>query len=52
MLPFMVEYLYDILCTILDTFIKQSVMEKVTSMAKVAKVDVMEKEILLHVKGG
>ena len=41
MLPFMAEYLYDILCTILDKFIKKSVMEKVTSMAKLAKVDVM-----------
>ena len=43
----MAEYLYDILCTILDKFIKKSVMEKVTS---VAKVDVMEKENLLHGK--
>ena len=50
MLPFMAEYLYDILCTILDKFIKKSVMEKVTSMAKLAKVDVMEKENLLHAK--
>ena len=50
MLPFMAEYLYDILCTILDKFIKKSVMEKVTSMAKPAKVDVMEKENLLHAK--
>ena len=46
-LPFMAEYLYDMLCTILDKFIKMSVMEKVTSMAK---VDVMEKENLLHAK--
>ena len=50
MLPFMAEYLYDILCTILDKFIKKSVMEKVTSMAKLAKVDTMEKENLLHAK--
>ena len=50
MLPFMAEYLYDILCNILDKFIKKSVMEKVTSMAKLAKVDVMEKENLLHAK--
>ena len=50
MLPFMAEYLYDILCTILDKFIKKSVMEKVTSMAKLEKVDVMEKENLLHAK--
>ena len=48
MLGFMAEYLYGILCTILDKFIKKSVMEKVTSMAKLAKVDVMEKENLLH----
>ena len=47
MFPFMAEYLYDILCTILDKFIKKSVMEKITSMAK---VDVMEKENLLHAK--
>ena len=46
-LPFMAEYLYDILCFILDKFIKKSVIEKVTSMAK---VDVMEKENLLHAK--
>ena len=50
MLPFLAEYLYDILCTILDKFIKKSVMEKVTSIAKLAKVDVMEKENLLHAK--
>ena len=50
MLPFMAEYLYDILYTILDKFIKKSVTEKVTSMAKVAEVDVMEKENLLHAK--
>ena len=50
MLPFMAEYLYDILCTILDKFIEKSVMEKVVSMAKLAKVDVMEKENLLHAK--
>ena len=43
MLPFMAEYQYDILCTILDKFIKKSVMEKVTSMGKMAKVDVVEK---------
>ena len=49
MLPFMAEYLYDILCTILNKFIK-TVMEKITSMAKLAKVDVMEKENLLHAK--
>ena len=49
-LSFMAEYLYDILCTILDKFIKKSVMEKVTSMAKLAKVDVMDKENLIHAK--
>ena len=47
---FMAEYLYDILCIILDKFIKKSVMEKVTSIAKLAKVDVIEKENLLHSK--
>ena len=50
MLPFMAEYLYDILCTIFDKFIKKSVMEKVTSVAKLAKVGVMEKENLLLAK--
>ena len=50
MLPFMAEYPYDILCTILDKFIKKSVTEKVTSMAKLAVVDVIEKENLLHAK--
>ena len=50
MLPFMAEYLYDILCIILDKFVKKSVMEKVTSMAKLAKVHIMEKENLFHAK--
>ena len=50
MLPFMAEYLFDILHNILDKFVKKSVMEEVTSMAKLAKVDVMKKENLLHAK--
>ena len=50
MLPFMAEYIYDILHIILEKFIKKSIMEKATSMAKLAKVDVMEKENLVHAK--
>ena len=37
----------DILHNILDKFIKKSVMEEVTSMAKLAKVDVMKKKTYL-----
>ena len=50
MLPFMAEYLQDILCTILERFIKKSVMDKATSMSKLAKVDGKEKENLLPAK--
>ena len=50
MLLFMSEYIYDILHIILEKIIKKSIMEKATSMAKLAKVDVMEKENLVHVK--
>ena len=50
MLPFMAEYLQDILHTILERFIKKSAMGKATSMAKLAKVDVNEKENLLPAK--
>ena len=37
MLPFMAEYLFDILHNILDKFIQKSVLAEVTSMAKLAK---------------
>ena len=50
MLPFMAEYLQDILHTILERFIKKNVMDKATSMAKLAKVDINEKENLLPAK--
>ena len=50
MLPFMAEYLFDILHNILDKFIKKSVLAEVTSMAKLANIDVMKKENLLNAK--
>ena len=50
MLPFMAEYIYDILQIILEKFIKKSIMKKATSVAKVAEVVVMEKENLVHAK--
>ena len=46
----MAEYIYDILHIMLEKFIKKSIMEKATSVAKLAKVDVMEKENLVHAK--
>ena len=49
-LPFMAECVPDILHTSLERFIKKSVMDKATSMAKLAKVDVSEKENLLPAK--
>ena len=49
-LPFMAEYIYDILHIILEKFIKKGIMEKTTSIAKLAKVDVMDKENLVHAK--
>ena len=49
-LPFMAEYIYDILHIILEKFIKKGTMKKTTIMAKLAKVDIMEKENLVHAK--
>ena len=46
----MAEYLFDILHNILDKFIKKSVLAEVTSMAKLANIDVMKKENLLNAK--
>ena len=46
----MAEYIYDIMHIILEKFIKKSIMEKATSMAMLAKVDVMEKDNLVHAK--
>ena len=43
MLPFIAEYIYDIMHIILEKLIRKSIMEKATLMAKLAKVDVMEK---------
>ena len=50
MLPLMAEYLQDILYTIMESFIKKSFMEKAKSVAKLAKIDVNEKENLLPTK--
>ena len=50
MLPFMAEYIQNILHTILERHIKKSVMDKTTSVFKLAKVDVNEKESLLPTK--
>ena len=43
MLPFMAEYLQDILCTILERCIKKIVVDREISVAKLAKVDVNER---------
>ena len=51
LLPFMAEYIYDILHIILEKFIKKSIMEKATINGKAGiEVDVMEKENLTHAK--
>ena len=46
----MAEYIYDISHIILERFIKKSIMEKATPMAKLAKVDVIKKKNLVHAK--
>ena len=48
----MTEYLKDILHTILERFIKKSVMDKATSKAKLAKDGVNEKVTFLPTKNG
>ena len=50
MLPFMAEYLQNTLHTILQKFIQKGVMDKATSVAKPAKIEVSEKENLLPTK--
>ena len=50
MLLFMPEYLQDFLHSILERFIKKGVMDKATTLAKVANIDVSEKENLLPAK--
>ena len=50
MLPFMAEYPRNTLHTILEKFIKKGVMDKATSVAKLAKIDVSEEENLLPAK--
>ena len=46
----MAEYIYDNIHIILEKFIKKGIMEKATSVAMLAKVDVMEKDNLVHAK--
>ena len=50
MLLFMPEYVQDFLHSILERFIKKGVMDKATSMAKLAREDVNKKENLLPAK--
>ena len=49
MLPFMAEELYTILWTLLKKFIK-SVLEEVTTAAKLSKMNVLKKENMLSPK--
>ena len=49
MLPFMAEELYTILWTLLEKFIKKSVLEEATTAAKLSKIDVLiRKKIYYH----
>lgn len=50
MLPFMAEELYTILWTLLKKFIKKSVLEEVTTAAKLSKINVLKKENMLSPK--
>ena len=49
-LPFMAEELYTILWTLLEKFIKKSVLEEATTAAKLSKIDVLKKENILSPK--
>jgi len=48
--PFMAEELYSILWTLLEKFIKKSVLEEATTAAKLSKIDVLKKENILSPK--
>jgi len=50
MLPFMAEELDTILWTLLEKFIKKSVLEEATTAAKRSKIDVLKKENILSPK--
>ena len=50
MLPFMAEEFYTILWTLLEKFIKKSVLQEATTAAKLSKIDVLKKENILSPK--
>jgi len=49
-LPFMAEELYTILWTLLEKFVKTSVLDQATTAAKLSRIDVLKKENLLSPK--
>jgi len=50
MIPYLAEELYTLLKTILERFIKPPVLEKATSRTKLANVDIMAPENVVHAK--